>query len=328
MANPAIKELTSPTPPKAQQPRPTLQQAFSHIDMPSDLAAGRNDTEKFYDFFFRDSRYPRFPWGNEIPQGGIPIEQTEGLHPIGGSGGGGGGGAPGGGGGGGWGDAWNDYAKVKGLLGTIAGQAQDKYGNLIGQYNSVKQGIGQAFNKVRKQYDKDLGGVPTLGMKLPASMGGGEVPMAPGKWSDMYSQQANTRGGLLNSKYGNVLNALAGKGNAIGGELGSELAAAGQLGDLWRGGTQYDLGLQDIGLGYANLANQMGMAQGDWANRLQLQDMRNQAGLDAQKNSDYWKQQMLNANDGGSDWIQWLPLIGKGFDWALNNSDKISSWFA
>ena len=259
------------------------------------------------------------------PTGGQKIEQKPYGQEISGGGGGGGGGAPAGGGG--WSEAWGDYAKIQGMLGDVMGGARNDFGNLASQYQSVKSGIGQAFNKVRKQYDKDLAGMPSLDLRLPGSMGGGDLPMAPGKWSDMYSSQASTRGNLLNSKYGNVLNALTGKGNTLGNEYSTLLGATGQLGDLLHGQNQYDLGLQNIGLGYAGLANNMAMAQGGWGNNLALQQMRNDQGDKSLQSNDYWRQQALN-DQGGSSWLPWLQFGGSLLNTGLQNSDKIAGWFA
>ncbi len=208
--------------------------------------------------------------------------------PSSGGGGGGGGGAPARApaSGGTWAQMWGEYTGLK-----------DEFGNL-------KNTAAGDFNKIRQEYDKNIAGMPQVGMVLPDWLGGSQIPLAPGKWEGMYSNIANTQGGLANSKLSQMYNALSGQGQLLGDMLG------------------YDTNLKNIDLGYANLANQMGIAQGGWQNALDLQNLRNDS-------ASYLTQQKINENDYGSDWlIPGMYLAGQGVDWLTKNWDTIGSIFA
>jgi len=213
---------------------------------------------------------------------------------------------------------WDDYAQINEMLQSIFDAAPERYDPIIAQMQGIADEAPARYQDVRSIYDQDLGSVPSLDLRLPNSMGGGLVPLAPGKWSDMYSQQAGIRAGLLDSEYAQLMAALTGQGNMLNNMFATQLGAAGESADLWGTG-------QNINLGYAGLQNQ-----------LALQQMRNAANLEIarmqQAANDYWRQQQLNAADpGGSEWLPYVYAGAQGIDWAVENWDDIadifSGWF-
>lgn len=67
---------------------------------------------------------------------------------------------------------------------------------------------------VQNEYQTNLNSIPKMNLTLPDTMGGATLPMAPKVHSAMYSDQANTKGNLINSQANTALAGMSSR-NAL-----------------------------------------------------------------------------------------------------------------
>ncbi len=73
------------------------------------------------------------------------------------------------------------------------------------------------FNKnenIQNEYKSNISNLPSLNLKLPATMGGSTLPMAPKVHSAMFSDQANTKANLIGNQANTALGGMASR-NAL-----------------------------------------------------------------------------------------------------------------
>ena len=271
---------------------------------------------------YQYNRRPAAPVGKKI-------DHPE-MHPIPQKSSGGGGG-----GGGHFSSMWNDYVAqherlgmdLIGEIGGIQNQAKADFNRVMKGFQGVQKTAKKDYGLNRKLFDTDIANLPSLSMRLPGMLGGGDIPLAPGKFQQMASNILNSRNSTTGAKLQTVLAGLTGEGQAADSKAARGLQGAGLKGGVisdMMGGKREAIGSQQsYDLGLKGLENQMNIASGGWANNLALQNLQN-------KQSSYDQQQRLNAvnDNNGSDWL--IPtsyLVGKGFDWAANNWDKVQSGY-
>lgn len=100
----------------------------------------------------------------------------------------------------------------KDVFNRILSFTADQAGDIGGDYKNILATMADAYRAhdqqagdIANRYRTNISNLPQLDMKLPTMFGGGSVPMAPGKWSDMYSTQAATENSLLDTATKNRL---------------------------------------------------------------------------------------------------------------------------
>jgi len=68
------------------------------------------------------------------------------------------------------------------------------------KYNETGASIMDAYDTISSQYNDNIGNIPQVTLTLPKHMGGGTMPLAPGKWVNMYNSMADTQKDILDSK--------------------------------------------------------------------------------------------------------------------------------
>ena len=95
--------------------------------------------------------------------------------------------------------AWTQFRDMATDLGM---SILDDFNNIKTKAAENEAAAGPEYDKIRSEYDLNMGSVPGLSMKLPNMLGGGTVPLAPNAWGTYYGNQAKTQQGISNDKYG------------------------------------------------------------------------------------------------------------------------------
>lgn len=155
-----------------------------------------------------------------------------------------------------------------------------------------------AYSAAYDEYDANIGSLPSLAMKVPETMGGATIDLAPGAWEDMYSDILGSKTGALDSQY-STLNDLLGTQQGTIKSMGENTSTS--LANL-------------LSLAQGNLGAKMGEAE---ANLKPYDDL-----LDLFKMNEQIEGNINVAEAGKDDESWWEPLVSAG-SYVLGNNENI-----
>jgi len=94
-------------------------------------------------------------------------------------------------------DQWTGGQASGSTDSTAGADTAGTTGGLAGDWRAFEENFGGMGDQIYSDYQDRMSNLPQLDLKLPGRMGGGMVPMAPGKWAQMYGDQAKTESGIM-----------------------------------------------------------------------------------------------------------------------------------
>jgi len=84
-----------------------------------------------------------------------------------------------------------------GAVDAAPGSTAGATGGLADDWRAFEDKFMGLGDQIMSDYQNRMSGLPQLDLKLPGRMGGGNVPLAPGKWAAMAGDQARVEGGIM-----------------------------------------------------------------------------------------------------------------------------------
>lgn len=181
-----------------------------------------------------------------------------------------------------------DWAEFETFYDNAGKGLLEDFSNIAAEYNQTTAGLPQAYlnasrqtqeklQGIQDQYSQNISGLGPLNIKTPTStgiFGGGEVPLVPGAWADLYRGIAGTQTDLANAgqnqlsgAYQNMFNMAGDRAGVQGGLTENQARGLGQMANI-----------QGQGMGQrGNIASnlyQTGMSQAQ-ANLMPYEEARN-----------------------------------------------------
>lgn len=80
-----------------------------------------------------------------------------------------------------------------------ASDSMQNYMSLTDEWKKFSDKYSQQYEGIADDYSKDVASIPGLSLKLPSSIGGASLDLAPNQWANLYQNKAGTLSNLADS---------------------------------------------------------------------------------------------------------------------------------